>query len=231
MTLWCLKSLLWHGGETFDVWLADGGGLEGEPSLLLRKHFPGIRILTAAQLDAASSLALRDYRWSFWLRHERRYAPSKKLFDPLLHIAHGRFLLLDSDVLFFSRPVELIRHLKNENNPSGNVFNIEKGQINSGVAVINPTLLSFDRIEKCLDSMSHSQRTGWVVEQDVYAKLSEGQFVGLSSDYAVQPITDNEHGRCIACHYIGVVRQRFFSQGVTQLNNAGFIDSLKLNGV
>lgn len=225
MACWCLKSLIQYSGEVWDIWIADGG-LDEQSAALLKAHFPGIQIVRSGELSELSVSKLRQFPLCSWLRHQRGYAPSIKLFDPLFHVAPHRFLLLDSDILFFRKPEVLLSLLRNEDNRSAHAFNLENGRINSGLGVIDPELIAPEDIERHLASMTSKQRWGWVVEQDLYASLVRDRFQGLPSEYAVQPISETQHAQCTTCHYIGVVRHRFFSQGIPRLRAAGFLEAL-----
>jgi hypothetical protein len=225
MAFWCLKSLIRYSGDKWDIWIADGGNLPGEPTRILKQHFPGIRILSADQLQEKTSAALRSYPLSNWLRHQRDYVPAIKLFDPLFWLSRNRFLLLDSDILFFRMPVDLMGYLKKDTSLSGHAFNMERGNINSGLAVIDPAMITLPEIERHLAAMTELQRRGWPIEQDLYSLLAGERYQGLTADYAVQPLTGDQHEMCTSCHYISVCRHRFFSQGIPRLRANGFLDA------
>jgi hypothetical protein len=231
MAFWCLKSLIWNSGEVWDVWLADGGNLQRQPTVLLRQHFPGIRILPAGKLYETTSVALRRFPLSNWLRHEWDCVFSMKLFDPLLQLSPHRFLLLDSDILFFQRPVDLLACLRNERHLAGHAFNMENGNINAGLAVIDPSIITLEEIERHLTAMTKKQRRGYFTEQNLYRLLARDRFHGLGPEYAVQPLTDEQLETCTACHYTGGFRHMFFSQGIPRLRAMGFLNSLNEGGV
>ncbi len=225
MALWCLKSLLYYSGEAWAVTLADSGNLTLAQKQALEHHFPGIRILSREALDEASAAALRSYPVSTWLRHVRNYPPSLKLFDPLFHMSAGPFLLVDSDILFFRKPDELIDILKQPTDSTKKFFfNMEmQGTINSGLGVIVPELFKVTDIERILSGMTKGQLRGWTTEQDVYTALASGRYEGLPPDYAVQPVDASTHARLATCHYIGVCRHRFFEQGIRRLRSQAFM--------
>lgn len=228
MCVWCLKSLMYYSNEKWDVWIADGGNLDADKSQCLKSHFPGIRILSRTSLDEKSRPLLKDYPYCHWLRHVRPYAPSMKLFDPLFHLAPQRFLLLDSDILFFRDPRELLTQLRAApTQPFLNYFNMENGQVNSGLAIIESASLQLPEIEAAMESMTEKQRRYWTIEQDLYTTLSQGRTVGLPGEYAVQPLNEEQHALVTSCHYIGVCRHRFFSQGVARLCQSGFLDAIR----
>jgi len=219
MATWALKSLLHYSRGSWDVWLADGG-LARKQVELFETHFPNIRVLNRHELDERTRPMLRGLPHTNYVRHQRGYVPACKLVDPPLHLSR-RFLLLDSDVLFFSNPEEIIAALVDDRAPFH--FNMEHGCINSGVAVIDPRAVRLGEIEAYLSSLSKRQLDGWTIEQDVFTALAEGRFVPLPSSYAVEPISDAEHAQATCCHYIGVVRHLFYQRGVRRLRSQRFL--------
>jgi hypothetical protein len=228
MAMWCLKSLFFYSKETWDVWIADHGDINPEQMGLLEWHFPEIRILPRDHLDAKSVGPTKPYPNSNWLRHNRKYAPSLKLFDPIFNLDDGRFLLLDSDVLFFQRPLEILNMLKLQEKNIPFQFNVEtSGAINSGLAIIDKSALNLADIERALSSMTTRQRNSWCVEQDIYIEIAKGRCAALPPFYAVQPIGDDVHSNVISCHYIGVCRHAFYRQGINRLRQQKLLENLR----
>lgn len=224
MAIWCLKTLLHFSKCKWDVWFADAGGISPKQRMLLEQHFPGIRFTARSDLDDRARKGLTDYPLSSWLRHTRKYAPALKLFDPMLSLPKGKFLLVDSDVLFFDNPDLLVDLITKNTYPRGTFhFNMEPtGTINSGLAVIDLSSFDLVDIEASLARMQ-SRLRGWTIEQDVYADLATTRSEPLPSNYAVQPVDDAEHSGLTSCHYIGVCRHQFFRQGVSRLRSEGFL--------
>jgi hypothetical protein len=219
MAFWALKSLMHYSRAQWDVWLADGGLLPQQMELFER-HFPGIRVLHRDRLDERAIQALARFPKCQYLRLERRYAPALKLIDPHLYMSK-RFLLLDSDVLFFVHPKELLAAIADDRVPFH--FNMERGFINSGVAVVDPKAVHLDDVETYLSSITRRQLNGWTIEQDVYAALAKDRFAPMSASYAVEPIDEAEHDLVTCCHYIGILRHRFYQRGIRRLRHQGLL--------
>jgi hypothetical protein len=224
MSLWGLKSLL-SQKERWDVWIAGDDGLDKETAELFGYHLPGARVLSGALLDDNAKGKLAQYPLCQNLRFVRRHPLARKLFDPVINLPPKLFLLLDSDVLFFEAPSRVLSSLREAGQGNiQNAFLAEGSNVNSGLAVVNPKTISFAKIEKLLSQMSISQQRGWTVEQDLYSLLSADGWTALPPEYAVQPISDEAHEYVTTCHYIGVQRHKFYSQGVRRLITAGFIE-------
>lgn len=219
MAFWSLKSLLHYSSVSWDVWLADGG-LQPQQIELFERHFPGIRILRREELDSRSREAVTRHPQCHDLRHRRNYAPALKLIDPPLHLSR-RFLLLDSDVLFFASPDEIIAAIAGSG-PAFH-FNMQHDGINSGVVVVDPRAVRLDEVEAFLAGASRTKLKGWTIEQDAYAALSQDCYAPLAANYAVEWIDDALHDRAISCHYIGILRHRFYVRGVPRLLSQDFL--------
>jgi hypothetical protein len=228
MAVWCLKTLLHFSKCSWDVWFADAGGISHAQRRLLQQHFPNIRFRTRSDLDHQAREALTGYPLSAWLRHTRKHPLALKLFDPMVNLQYGKFLLVDSDVLFFRNPCLLVDLVTDNNAPPGVFhFNMEpRGTINSGLAVIDLSLFSLSDIEGCLARMQPQRLRGlrgWTIEQDVYTDLASARFQPLPASYGVQPIDDAVHSNLTSCHYISVCRHQFYRQGISRLRAEGFL--------
>lgn len=225
MATWCLKTLLYFSKCKWDVWFADAGGISFKQRMLLEQHFPGIRFAARSDLDHRARQGLTGYPLSSWLRHTRKYAPALKLFDPMLNLPQGKFLLVDSDVLFFEDPHLLVDLITRNTYPRGTFhFNMEPtGTVNSGLAVVDLSSFNLLDVESCLARMQSQRLRGWTIEQDVYTDLATARSQPLPSIYAVQPVDDAMHSSLTSCHYIGVCRHQFYHQGVSRLRSEGFL--------
>jgi hypothetical protein len=223
MLLWCLKSLFFFSKCSWDLWILDGG-LSIMDRQILKEHFPQSHICIEPDLTLALGEYLTPYHEIREFRTHLKLA--RKLIDAPLLLQNQKFLLVDSDVLFFQNPGELIDHLRRPE-ISRFVFNMEKGQINSGVAVISASLVSLDCIERALRSMPLAQKQRYWTEQDLYTAIAQDCFDELSSAYAVEPVQPGAYGELVSCHFISTVRHRFYQQGVKQLRRIGFLERLR----
>jgi hypothetical protein len=222
MLLWCLKSLFYFSESPWDLWILDGG-LNSTDSELLKKHFPECHICAEPALTATLHPYLARYPE---VRAFRKYLKlAKKLIDAPLLVQNHKFLLLDSDVLFFAKPVQLIEHLR-QDKMNRFAFNMEKGKINSGVAVVPPCRVSLDRIERILQSMPLSLKQQFWTEQEIYTSIAQDCYDQLTDSYAVEPVPTGAYSKLVSCHFISTVRHRFFEHGIGQVRSSGFAEAL-----
>lgn len=102
-----LKSFFYFSKIKLSVFLVDGG-LDRKDILLLKKHIRNIEILEAKKAGKMIFPKLRPFPYCYRYRREYHIYHNKKLFDPILLCGFKKFIYLDSDILFFSKPKELI---------------------------------------------------------------------------------------------------------------------------
>ena len=109
--LWCLKTY-YHFSDTRPALVVhDDGTLRSSDFATLLQHFPGCRIIRRADADAELTEFLSAHPHCLRFRLRRDFYCALKLFDAFHHARADRLLLLDSDLLFFRRPVELLQHV------------------------------------------------------------------------------------------------------------------------
>jgi hypothetical protein len=221
MLVWALKSLFYFSKRDWDLWIIDGGLTSRDESVLLH-HFPNARIFFERDLVNRFANDLDDFPLLKGLRFKNPLA--KKIVDAPRLLGGRKFLLLDSDVLFFRAPVELVDLL--ENPAQQFAFCVDQLGINSGVAVIPGTKINFAELERLLVSMTEEKRAGWQVEQDLYALLSKSHFQRLPESYAIEPAVLLGYESLVCCHFVHVCRHRFYEKGIVQLRKMKFIEGL-----
>ncbi len=98
LNLACNRALPWF--------FHDDGSLGREEVKLLQDHFPGCTVLTREYTDQEMSKVLVDYPL---LRETRRkYVMMLKLADLVFFAPRERILYVDSDILFFTNPTQLL---------------------------------------------------------------------------------------------------------------------------
>jgi hypothetical protein len=166
--LWALKSFYHFSDTRPALCIHDDGSLTSEICEILRTHFVGVRLIKREQSDVEVLDSLADYPACHKLRSENNL--SIKLFNLIHYAQSSRVLLIDSDVLTFSQPVELIDALNDEE--TTNRFNRDvadaytsprdelaeglgldvASRFNSGVCVLQMDSLQLTEIERCLSS-------------------------------------------------------------------------------
>jgi len=238
--LWSVRTFLEYLGESLPVMFHDDGTLTPEIAGQLRASLPGAVVVSCAEAQAVVEWRLRDFPRCRAARP--RHVVTYKLFDIPLLAPGPRYLLLDSDLLFFSLPVEIKEWLQGGervnlwNEDQGDFLNLTTAEarerhgvrllekLNSGLGCLWRESVDFKLLEDYFsyDSVwSHPHR----VEQTAYALLS-GRFGGrlLPRTYLVDTRRDAGLPPGIVMkHYVGIIRDLFFSEGIGQLLARGFV--------
>lgn len=102
--LTAIKSLLQYDAD-LAVYVHDDGSLRPEDKALIHAHVPGAAIIDRAWADQAFADQVGD---EFLMKVRKSYTSYLKLFDPTLVSTRQRIIIVDTDVLFLSRPDEII---------------------------------------------------------------------------------------------------------------------------
>lgn len=231
--LWALKSFYIMSRRKYALCIHDDGSLTPRNSALLQQHFPAARILDRRSAEAEVLASLAKYPRCREFRLSNPLAP--KVFDFRHYLRTERMLLLDSDVLFFQEPVELLRRIEDPdyrlNTVNGDVasaYTVEPVAVldccgvrllerfNSGLGLIHRNSLQLDWIEEFL-SLPGIIGHFWRIEQTLYALCSSRYGAELlPSEYDV--FLDGHLGTRPSRHYVGAIRHLMYSEGIRALS-------------
>ncbi|MDX2079277.1 MAG: hypothetical protein SFU53_00690 [Terrimicrobiaceae bacterium] len=181
----------------------DDGSLDAAAIKRLEGFAGGSRVVRKSEADAAAETALAGYPHCLALRRELPL--SLKFFDIPLFAEGERLILLDSDILFFDDPAELMSRYRtggqwfNEEVPEQYGIgrpNLEKllgmkirRNINSGIVAADRALFDFEFAEKVLSICDGKWVYPHLAEQTLFAicasRLPEGGL--LPRTYEISP--------------------------------------------
>jgi len=115
MALWSLKSFSYYAGESPHIMIHDDGTLTAHDKELLRSHLDRCTVIDKAEADKTMNEALRDYPRCRQMRAKSAFYCALKLFDPSVYSPTDVIILLDSDILFFQHPSELLNYARRGN--------------------------------------------------------------------------------------------------------------------
>lgn len=237
MAIWAIKSFYYYAEVDWPLVIHDGGNLSAAIRSRLQTHFPDAWIVGAEEADRLVEAKLQLGRYSATIAGRRACNLMKKALDFALLAAAPRVLFLDSDVLFFARPRELVNRAKQE--ASGivimrdyqNSYSIDRAAalgnfgvplpecINSGLGILPVRDVDLGFIEGVFSSGLLPLDKDGFAEQTLLALVaSRAGFAYLPEEYCV--VTGQANigaARQIARHYVGPVKQLFFSEGVPHL--------------
>jgi len=239
--IWTLKTFYRFAQVDFPLFIHDGG-LTRRQAVRLEQHFPDATLVTWADADERITSYLRSRGLLRCLDFRLRSHFGRKLLDFFVFSESERIISLDSDVLFFRRPSELIacpngvrRNLFNRDGDYWYCLGLDEMEvtfgvrpeprINSGLSSIWCDSMDLDRIEAWLaEPVIHE--VPWLTEQTLHALSSTAYGVELLPDTYASGDTSLPIERRVCHHYPCAFRQRMYDEGMTYLAGVGFLDSI-----
>jgi len=241
--IWTLKTFYRSAQVDFPLFIHDGGLTRCQADQL-QQHFPDATLVTRADADERITAHLRSRGLSRCLDFRMQSPFGRKLFDFFVFSDANRVISLDSDVLFFRRPSELIdctnaarRNLFNRDCDYWYPLDLDgmeatfgvrpEPRINSGVSSIWCDSLDLDQIEAWL-AKPEVYELIWVVEQTIHALSASAYGVELLPDTYASGNTTLPIDHRVCHHYPSAFRHRMYVEGMTHLVDNGFLDSLAM---
>jgi hypothetical protein len=233
--LWALKSFYHYSGRRYALCIHDDGTLSDEAREAITSAFPDSRLISRDTADRRVQSLLANYPRSRELRASNTL--SLKVFDFIPFLESERMMILDSDILFFSKPEFLLTALDNStlntlNKDWSYGYTLEPEVIaglgfelplliNSGLGLIHRESMRLDWIEAFLALPGiHGHRHQ--IEQTLIALCSaKFGFSMLPPEYDVHTGKIRDGASCR--HYAGPMRPLMYGEGMRRLANQGFL--------
>jgi hypothetical protein len=216
------------------VVIHDDSRLPAEARPAFVKMLSGVRGFSAVEADRVvlDALAGHDACREYRLAHPL----ARKIFDVPILARADRFIILDSDILFFRKPEAILRWCKDgagqcwfnrdvhESMPISRTAVREKlgidiwHRVNSGLCLIDRGAIDFDLCERALVETKLMAKHIWLVEQTLFAICASAKGRGglLPDEYEVSK-AKYASPNAVARHYVGAVRQRFYADGIARV--------------
>ncbi len=238
--IWTLKSFYYYSGRKYSLCIHDDGTLTKESYNILQHHFPDAHLIDRKMADEKMLVLLKPYPRCLEFRQTNHLSP--KVFDFVAYLESDRMLLLDSDVLFFQEPTELLRRIESPtymyncvNRDIASAYTVEptvvrefmgftmQPRFNSGLGLIQKKSINLDWIEEFL-GISGIIGHFWRIEQTLLALCSSKFGVELlPEEYNVRLEKGIKTSPCR--HYVGAIRHLMYSEGIKHLVQNGFLGS------
>lgn len=238
LAVWAITSFFLASGRSIPVVIHEDRPFRERTRRKLQSRFPFCKLVGRDEADQRVESALRRFPLLLGLR--RRFPHILKLVDFALFCRTPRFLALDSDVLFFSKPVDLLAPCQAGLGKTAHyvardiasVYEISaaeaKGRlglelperINCGLANVLKGALDFAFLEAVLRSglIQLDNCTPWV-EQTLWAlECGRSGFQHLPDTYVI--CTGPGLDGVVAKHYVGNARDYFYTEGIPQVCRA-----------
>lgn len=234
---WMLASFFHYTEQTWNVVIHDDGTLTEDIRRELGSLFQKARIIPRTQADATLDKILQPLPFAYEYRGMHPLA--LKIFDMAYYCDGDRFIVLDSDVLFFNYPREIMDWAGNgarecwfnEDVADANLISASEAlddldvklwpRVNSGLCLITKEAMDLEFCDRALGETSILKGDLWRVEQTLFALCASrfGKGGLLPKTYEVS-LGRHSSEECVARHYVGAVRDRFFGEGLKRLATA-----------
>ncbi|BAZ47940.1 hypothetical protein NIES4103_05450 [Nostoc sp. NIES-4103] len=225
--LWALYSFAYFCDQPCRIVVHNDGSLTNLDLEKLNKVFPQCQIIDRETADSVVVSYFNSKGLIKCAEFRQKLIFALKLFDPFFFTKNNSFILLDSDVLFFSYPKKLIEEITANTYPDEltNLYSTDNSyryclqstdlanllgkdcieKFNPGVVRSRQDTLDFERIERYLQHPDfwNADGTGnYYAELTLWAmELTKSNTVPLPDTYAICPSTDEPD--LVAGHYCG----------------------------
>lgn len=241
LAAWMLASWFHFTEQGWQVVIHDDGSLPEAAAKTFLRMWPGARIIPRAEADAVMERALTPF--PFCLEFRRAHPLGLRMFDTTYFAQGERLLLVDSDVLFFRPPAEILRWTDASNDECWFNEDVAEGalitasdaetelgvrlwpRVNSGICLLFKPAIDFDFCDRALAQTSILRGHVGQVEQTLFALCASRHGKGglLPKSYEVS-LRKRSARDAIARHYLGAVRDRFYGEGLKRLRDELLID-------
>jgi hypothetical protein len=236
LAAWMLASFFTFSELTWPLVLHDDGTLPPEAMKAFSAMFPHTRFISRSEADDTMEKALKPF--PFCYEYRGLHPLALKAFDIPHFAGQGRYLLFDSDVLFFNYPAEIVRWAHGPADDTSCWFNADVAdsalvsaqeakdelgvelwpKVNSGLCLLHRSATDFDFCDKALAQTTILRGHVWRIEQTLIALCASRAGKGglLPSTYEVS-LGKHASPQAIARHYVGAVRDRFYAEGLAKI--------------
>lgn len=244
MAFWALKSLYHYLGERPPLVVHDGGSLSDDSVRRFQEHFPGCTVVRAEQADADAGFqdSLKPLPLCELWRFRCDFQLAKKLFDFPSFSAEPFIIGIDSDLLFFRTPQEILECARAAtpfmSSDYQDAYEFDAPglipRLNTGLFGLRRDDFDFRLVETLLESAVEASPArrfefwkGWL-EQTMLAVLFSRSAGGRVLDLSRYQISSMLIGdETISQHFVNDgSRSAFFSWGLRRLDETGFLKAI-----
>lgn len=210
-----------HTGRQWPLFIHEDGSVSSTARATILRLLPGVRFVPRCEADARVSERLAAY--PFATTHRANYNLFLKFADTAVFADRARFLVLDSDVIFFRRPNEILEWTDSRspaclyNEDTKEKFCIPRSEIeaalgssllprfNSGLVLMQKAAMDLALAEKFLATFGARAHAPQFFEQTLYALMAStnaGGGAALPRSYNISWNYWSDRGS-VCRHYVG----------------------------
>ncbi|MFS2187569.1 hypothetical protein ACCC92_12905 [Mucilaginibacter sp. Mucisp84] len=231
-TLYCIQSLIKSTAAQFKFVLVDDGSFNAALMERVAKQLPGAQVITVKQIGENLQNTLPEARYPYLHKKRAVYPHIKKLTD--VHTIPGDDwkLVLDSDMLFWHEPREIITWLCAPQQPLHMIDCTEaygysrqlmeqltgapvKPLLNVGAIGLKSEAIDWDKLENWVKTLEEQEGTSYYLEQALSAMMIADTDAAVlkAGDYIVNPGPDQIKNKTgILHHYVDLSKEGYFKQ-------------------
>lgn len=235
-TLFCIQSLAKVSKQEFNFHIVDDGSFDENDIKFINQKLPNCTIYDKIAIDKRLKEILPIEQFPY-LHHKREVYPHiKKLTDIHIFDENKWKLVLDSDMLFWNEPLEVINWLKS---PDGPLYMLDCTEaygytkqimeelakckiqplINVGAIGLASNSINWNQLENWCIQLEQKEGTTYYLEQALSAMLiGEQESTILNKEnHIVNPIKISSED--ILHHYVDTSKERYFKTAWRQIIN------------
>jgi hypothetical protein len=228
-TLYCIRSLITASSSKFHFILVDDGSFDDQLIARIQRQLPGAMIVTGAMIEKNLDSKLPRELFPALRKKRLQYPHLKKITD--IHTIPGPpwKLVMDSDMLFWGEPDEIINWLHSPKMPV-HLLDCEESYgysrplmeslsgyripelLNVGVIGLNSDTLPWSDLERWVPELERQEGTSYYLEQALSAMLvARGETAALPPEqYIVNPVVGTLFFTGKLCHYVDLSKRDYF---------------------
>ncbi|MET3610896.1 glycosyl transferase [Mucilaginibacter rubeus] len=231
-TLYCIQSLIKSTAAQFKFILVDDGSFNAALVERVAKQLPGTQVITVKQISENLQNTLPETCYPYLHKKRAVYPHIKKLTD--VHTIPGDDwkLVLDSDMLFWHEPKEIITWLYAPQQPLHMIDCTEaygysqqlmeqltgapvKPLLNVGAIGLKSEAIDWDKLENWVKTLEEQEGASYYLEQALSAMMIADTDAAVlkAGDYIVNPGPDQIKNKTgILHHYVDLSKEGYFKQ-------------------
>ncbi len=242
LAAWMLASWFCTTEQGWPVVIHDDGTLPADARTVFQKLFHTARVIPRGEADASLRRVLHAF--PFCADYRALSPRALKLFDTVHFATSNRLIVLDSDVLFFKEPREILDWTAAEkgecwfnegaaeeavisSTEAREEFGVRLWQrVNSGICLLEKSAIDLDFCDRALAETSLLRGEVSRVEPTLFSlcasRHGRGGLLPKSYEVSLQRVAAEA---AISRHYAGPMRERFFTEGLERVRDPLFADT------
>ncbi len=235
MAAWMLASWFCATNTGWPVVIHDDGTLSENSRETLRHLFPAnLIVIPREEADVAMDVELKAFPFCEEFRHS--HSQALKVFDIAQFTGGDRCIVLEPDVLFFQKPVQILAWADTESDGcwfcedavENSIITAAEARdelgvklwrrVDTGICLLWKAAVDLDFVDRALAQTSILKGTPERIASTLLTLCASQHNVGglLPKSHEVSP-AKNAASDAVSRHYNGAARERFFADGLKRL--------------